>query len=376
MTASNDLDIESGAAISAAGAVVSIGNQSSAASAGLITATAGGNLTLGRNATLDVSGAGSADAGSISLAAVGSASVGANLDGRGGVGAAGGSFSLDARSLTAPTGSNANPLTLLAGELGGATGSGGFTDAIDLRVRTGDVTLAGASTLSANSVTLTADTGKVLIDGQISAPSGALRGNLSIFGGDGVELGSGGALHADGIGPSGVGGTIEIGAGQLVGTLDAYNNASIVLDANSTISAAGAAGMGTLLLRAPALTASNPAGDDVAIQVAPGTSLGAITSAKGASTIGEVIVEPVMVFNTSNTAMFSSAAAPSSNDFLNVGGAVESYMATAASNISTRLASAGGVPLAVEAGSRSSRRDPVRSPVRHSICRRIHRHPE
>jgi filamentous hemagglutinin len=351
LAAINDLDIESGATINAAGAVVSIGDQSASAPAGSITATAGGNLTLGPGATLDVSGAGSAAAGSIALTAGGSASVGANLDGKGGVGAAGGSFSLDAGSLAAPAGSNANPLTLLASELASnAAGSGGFTNAIDLRVRTGDVTLDAASTLAANSVTLTADTGKVLIDGQISTPSGALRGNLSVFGGGGVELGSGGALHADGAGSSGLGGTIEIGAGQLVATLDGYNVAAIVLDANSTISAAGAAGMGTLLLRAPALMASNPANDDVAIQVAPGTSLGAITSAKGTSMVGEVIVEPVMVFNVSNTAMFSSATAPSSNDFLNVGGAVEGFMTAAAPNISTRLGSGGGVPLAVEAG--------------------------
>jgi filamentous hemagglutinin len=344
LAASNDLTIESGAAIGAAGAVVGIGNQLAAAPAGSITATAGGNLSLSPGATLDVSGAGSAAAGAISLQAGGSVSVGANLDG-GATGAAGGSFSLDAGSLAAPAGV-ANPLTLLATLLGStASGAGGFGNAIDLRMHTGDVTLDAASTLTANSVTLTADTGKISIDGQIFAPSGALRGNVSIFGGTGVELGSGGGLHADGAGSSGVGGTVEIGAGQLVadatGTLSGYNNAAIALDSGSTISTAGAAGKGTLLLRAPALLGSN----DVAI-----ASLASDTTA-----VGQVIVEPVLVFNTANTAVFSdipvgaTSIAPSVNDFMTVGNAVATYMGAAAPNISGRLA-AGATPLLVEAG--------------------------
>jgi filamentous hemagglutinin len=332
LAATNNLTVDSGATISTAGTVVSIGNQSAGTPGGSMAITTGGNLTLSPGATLDVSGAGTADAGSLSLVAGGSASIGSTLHGSGGAGATGGSFSLDASALAASS-AGANPLTALANALG----TGGFSDAIDLRVRTGNLDLDAGSTLSANAVTLTADAGQVVIGGDISAPSAALRGSLSIFGGDGVELNAGAALHSDGAGPSGLGGTIEIGAGQLVadqtGTLDAYNNGSISLDAGSTISTAGAAGEGFLLLRAPALLASG----DVAIA----------TLASNTSGVGQIIVEPVLPFNT---ATFSSSTAPTATDFQNVNQTVGNYMAAAQPNILTRLAPGGATPLLVEAG--------------------------
>jgi filamentous hemagglutinin family protein len=335
LAATNDLAIAAGATVSTAGTVVSIGNQSAGTPGGEVVLDAGRNLTLSPGATVDVSGAGTAAAGSLSASAGGSASIGATLQGSAGSGAAGGSFSLDASGLAAPAGSRTNPLSVLAAALG----AGGFSEAIDLRVSTGDLALDPGSELSANSVTLTADAGRVIIGGEISAPSGALRGTVSIFGGDGVELLSGGALHADGSGATGLGGTIEIGAGRLVadqtGLLDAYNDASIDLEAGSTVSTAGTAGEGVLLLRAPAL----PATSDVAIQ-----SLASYTG------VGQIIVEPVLVFNTANSVEFSSATAPSAADFQNVNQNVGSYLATAASNIASRLAPGGGTSLVVEAG--------------------------
>jgi hypothetical protein len=330
---SGNLIVEAGAVISTAGTMVSIGNQSAGARGGNIAVTAGGNLTLEPGATLNVSGVGTAAGGTLSLTAGGPASVGATLNGSGGTGAIGGSFLLDAGSLTAASGAGANPLNSLATSLG----IGGFTDAIDLRVRTGDFNLGNSSTLSANSVMLTADTGQIVVGGTITADSAALRGRVSLFGGTGVELTAGGALRADGTGSSGLGGKIEIGTGELVvdqtGSLDAYNGGTIRLDAGSTISTAGAAGMGTLLLRAPALVASN----DVAIQ-----SLASDTSA-----VGRIIVEPVLPFNTTT---FSSATAPTAVDFQQVQQTVGNYMAVSGSNISTRLVPHGGTPLVVEAG--------------------------
>jgi filamentous hemagglutinin len=329
-----DLNIADGAVVSTAGSLVSIGNQSAGTPGGSIAMTAANNLTLSPGSTVNVSGVGTAAGGTLSLSAGGSASVGATLSGSGGtVGGTGGSFSLNAGSLSSAGGAGANPLSLLATSLG----AGGFSDSIDLRVRTGDLHLASGSALSANEVTLTADTGQVVVGGQISADSAALRGSLSLFGGTGVELIAGGTLRADGIGSSGIGGNIEIGTGELVvdqtGSLDAYNGASIRLDAGSTISTAGAAGMGTLLLRAPALVATN----DVAIQ-----SLASDTSA-----VGQIIVEPVLPFNTST---FSSATSPTAADFQQVRQTVGNYMAQAGANISARFARNGATALAVEPG--------------------------
>jgi hypothetical protein len=350
LTATNDVTVAAGASIDAAGTLVGIGNQTAAAPGGSISIVAGGNLALEPGATLSVAGAGAAAAGTVSLTATGTATMGATLDGAPGSGGGpGGSFLLDAGSLSLAASPTANPLTLLASALGSATpDSGGFTQAIGLRVRTGDLTLATGSELTANAVTLSADGGSLVIDGQISAPSGALRGSLSIFGGTGVTLGATGSLHADG-GASGVGGNIEIGTGRLVsgtsGALDTYNAATIVLDAGSAITAFGGAGDGTLLLRAPALTASNGVG----ITVAPGTSLGQITSSGSLPTVGQIIIEPVLPFNTSD-ALFSSATVPTSADFAKVGTLVGSFMAAAAPAIATGYGSGGGAPLSIEAG--------------------------
>jgi filamentous hemagglutinin len=328
-----DLTIAPGARLSTAGAMVNIGNQSAGTPGGSIQLSAANNLILAPGAIVDVSAAGTAAGGALTLSAGGSASLGSTLNGSGGAGAMGGSFALDAVSLAAVNGSAANPLDALASALG----TGGFNDAINLRVRTGGLTLDAGNQLSANTVSLTADSGNVLIGGTISANSASLRSSLSIFGGAGVEIAAGAALHADGTGAAGVGGTIEIGTGELLagqtGALDHYNGATISLDSGSTISAAGAAGSGTLLLRAPALIASN----DVAI-----TSLAADTSQ-----VGQVIIEPVLVFNTQG---FSNASAPTSSDFSTVYGAVGTYMAAAAPGIATRLATGSSPPTLVEAG--------------------------
>jgi filamentous hemagglutinin family protein len=332
VVSAGSLKVDAGATISTAGRVVSIGNQSVGTPGGSIGLKSGGDLTLSQGAILDASGAGAGAGGTLALSAAGGATVAATLNGQGGSGAAGGSFSLDAGSLS-PAVTALNPLTSLAASLG----SGGFRNSIDLRVHSGDVSLDAGSKLSANEVSLSADTGHVSVGGEIDANSGALRGSLSIFGGQGVELLSGGALHADGAGSSGLGGTIEIGTGQLVadqnGTLNAYNSASIRLDQGSTITAAGAAGKGTLLLRAPALLASN----GVAVE-----QIGSDTSG-----VGRIVVEPVLPFNTT---AFSSPTAPSAADLQQVHDAVGNYLSGAASAFAGLLKPGTPTPLLVEAG--------------------------
>ncbi len=195
-------------------------------------------------------------------------------------------------------------------------------------------------------MTLTVDTGQLLVDGSITANSGALRGTISLFGGAGVELGAGGALRANGIGTGGIGGQIEIGTGELVvdpATGNAsYNGGNIALDAGSTISATGTAGMGSLLLRAPALAATN----DIAISAL----------ASDTSGVGGIIIEPVLPFNLANATAFADAVnpaapnvtAPTAADFQQIQAAVGNYMTPAAANITSRLAN--GTPLMVEAG--------------------------
>jgi filamentous hemagglutinin len=332
LLANGAITVDAGASVSAAGSMVTIGNQSAATPGGKVAMTAGTNLTLSSGATVDVSGAGAAAGGVLNLTAGQSVSIGSTLKGSGGAAAGGGSFSLDAGSLGAASGAGANALTALAATLG----AGGFSDAIDVRARSGDLNLAAGSSLTANAVTLTADSGQLTVGGTITADSGALRGSLSLFGGAGVTVD--GTLRADG-GTSGRGGTIEIGAGQLMadqtGLFDRYNGGSIQL-AGSTISTVGAAGNGTLLLRAPALTATN----DVAIGSLASTTL---------TGVGQVIVIPVLPFNTANTTIFSSSTAPTAADFQQVQQNVQNYMTAAGQNISGRLA-LNGAPLMIEPG--------------------------
>jgi filamentous hemagglutinin len=341
ITATDELDVAGGSLISTAGTVVSVQNQSVGTPGGTLSLTAGGNLNLGAGSILDVSGAGSAAGGAISLGAGGAAALGATLRGSGGSGAAGGSFSLDVGSL-APVGGAANALDALAASLT----TGGFDTAIDVRARTGNLVLDGGSALTANTVSLTADTGQVIVGGSITADSGALRGMLSLFGGTGVELTAGGALHADGIGAGGLGGAIEIGAGELVmdssGTLDAYNGATINLDAGSSISTAGSGGNGYLLLRAPAI--KDPA--------TPNAVIGLGSLASTLTGVNQVVIEPVLPFNTANTAVFSpgDATAPTAGDFATVQQNVANYMATAAPLIAAQYTPSGGTPLVIEPG--------------------------
>jgi filamentous hemagglutinin len=326
LTSSGDTTIDKGAVVSAPGVLVSIQNQSAGTPGGNISITAGGNLTVSPGASLDVSGAGTEAGGSLALTSGGAAQIGAALAGAGGTGVLGGSFSLNAGSLT-------TSLDVLAGVLN----TGGFNGAVDARVRSGDLTLDAGSVIAANEVTLAADSGRIDIGGRISAASGALRGAVSIFGGNGVELLPGGALSADGTGATGRGGTIEIGAGHLIadqtGSLAAYNGGTISLDSGSSISAAGAAGGGTLLVRAPALLGTN----DVAITTLSSTVTG----------VAQFLIEPVLPFNTT---AFSSSSAPSSADFQQVQQVLTNYMTAASPVIGARLGLNGATPAVIEPG--------------------------
>ncbi|MGO9037842.1 MAG: filamentous haemagglutinin family protein [Steroidobacteraceae bacterium] len=332
LMAAGALSVDPEARVSTAGSMVTIESQSAGTPGGSVVMSAGTNVNLSTGAIIDVSGAGPTPGGVLSITAGQTASVDATLKGEGGAGASGGAFSLDVGSLGAGSASGENPLTLLAKSLG----TGGFNEAIDLRTRSGDLDLVAGGSLSANAVTLTADSGQVIVGGTITANSDALRGSLSLFGGAGVAVD--GTLHADG-GTSGRGGTIEIGAGQLQadpnGLLDQYNGGSIQL-AGGTITTVGTAGDGTLILRAPALTATG----DVAIGSLASTTL---------SGVGQLIVVPVLPFNTANTAIFSNATAPTAADFANVQQSAQTYMSAAGQNIAGRLAP-NGAPLAVEAG--------------------------
>jgi hypothetical protein len=315
LQASSGIALSSGAVVNAGGITVTAQDTTEGAAGGLVTISAGGNLTLAGRSSISVAGSGDAPAGMLSLAGGGSVQLAGTLAGNAAAGAVGGSVSVDAQQLAGGLPALTSSLT-----------AGGFTDQVNVRVRSGDLDSAAGTTLSANQIKLTADTGVIDVAGTLNAPSAGVRGGIGLFAGNGVTLESGAALLANGSGSSGRGGQIELST----------SNGSISLD-GGVISASGAAQMGSLLLRAPALATS----DDVAIN---GSLAPIVMTPQGHSTVGLVIVEPLLAPIQSN-ADFTANFAPIQTE-------VSTYLAQVASaaGLPARLQVAGGPTLALEPG--------------------------
>lgn len=286
--------------LDASGIPVDVMGVTEGAAGGIVTVSAGGNLILPSGVTVAVSGAGSAPGGQLNLSGntdgnpADVVTLGATLLGNG---ATGGSFSLYANQLTGG----------LSPGLVHTLTAGGFTNAIDLEVANGNLDLQQGSTLTANRVTLTADSGAIDVAGTIDAPSGNLRGAIGLFANGNVTVESSGSLLADGDPANGQGGEIELSTVSSAITL-----------AGGTISAVGAGtgqpgAAGTLLLRAPAAEQTG------------GASIGQIASDVN---VGTIVIEPVLqVFPYSSTGDFTQ-------NFGQIQSAVQSYVSNATSLVS------------------------------------------
>ena len=304
LQSAQDLTLGPTASINAGGSLVNILGQSIAAAGGAVNLSAGGNVDVASGSTLNVAAAGTGNAGTLSVFGRGTVTLQGQLSGSASSSAIGGSVFIDAGQL----GTDLN--TLSAG-----LSTGGFTNQINVHTQSGDLNLNAASALTANQVILTADTGTVRIDGTITALSAGQRGQIGLFGGSSVQIDGSAALRADGAGATGLGGQIELGTGS---------SGTVSLASGSVVSALGSQGMGTLLIRAPAL-----GGSDVAISSLP-------TDLRG---IGLVLIEPISTFAVST--------APTAADFGAIESAVAGYMSAAGPAISSRLNAAGSLPLVV-----------------------------
>jgi filamentous hemagglutinin len=305
MQATQDIDLSAGAVIDASGPLVAILDQNVGAEGGRIELSAGGNLNLAAGSALNVSAAGGAPAGQIQLSASGNAVIGGSLDGQATGGAAGGQFTIDAGALSQGL-----------GPLSAQLQTGGFNQLIDIRSRSGNLDLTSGSELIARQVVLTADTGSIEIGGTISAPAQGQRGDIELFGGDGVLLDPSAQLHADTAAGAGIGGDIELGTGS---------TGTITISAGSVVTATGAVTDGTLLLRAP----PSAAGSDVAVNLA----------SSDLSQLGTIIVEPIFTATVGadpTVADWSAAEAP-----------IAAFMSSASANINDRLNPGGTLPLVI-----------------------------
>lgn len=154
--AGQNLEIKSGAQILARGAVQDFKITTAYAPGGNVSLTSGtGHVVVDAGALVDVSASGDADAGSLSISAVnGAAAVAGQLKGASDKGASG-RFTLDAKTINTDTAQTANDF----GTLNSALEAGGFKESRSLRVRQGDVNVAGA--INAKRFEIAADAGKI-----------------------------------------------------------------------------------------------------------------------------------------------------------------------------------------------------------------------
>ncbi|MHB1080669.1 MAG: filamentous hemagglutinin family protein [Prosthecobacter sp.] len=242
-----------------------------------------GNVNLGAAASVNVSSnPGGANAGSVSIsAALGTFTLGGSgvLSGTGGTGGVNGSFTLDVGSLG----------TLVLSTISG-TASASFTEALNVRVRSGDVTIGDS--IKAHQFQLAADAGSITVSstGKIDA-SGSTGGSIRltarnnvVLQGDSVNnVGAALTVAAQKFDAAGKGGqvTLEAGAAMVTGgsytagtgTVDIQSLSSIDLSVAALTSASAGQGQfsGVLHLRAPQISG----GTDVSVNAIQGTIKGA-----------------------------------------------------------------------------------------------------
>ncbi|MGO9018926.1 MAG: filamentous haemagglutinin family protein [Syntrophobacteraceae bacterium] len=210
-----------------------------------------GSVTVGSNATVDVSGVPTdqstdpndlgVNAGLISIY---SPTAAFNLQGTlngaagtrtvsGGPAGLGGSFSLDANSI--------GDFSSLYSKLGDFTGS------LAIETRTGNLTIN--TNVTAYNVQLTADSGNLDVLGTIYASGAAGGGSVELNAGKNLTLESGAQIDACGLQGNSNGGTILLGSTS--GTIDFQNGATL------NVSGSGSGNGGSVYFRAPVNTAGN-----------------------------------------------------------------------------------------------------------------------
>ena len=336
-SAPQDLQDSLGSRLSLSGASIVFGGRAVALGGSVdMTATAG-SLTLGDGAQIDVGGfakqffdvAAYADAGSIKLSAVGGdvrlssgshLNLAAHKDG-GNAGALnvaaanGGTVVLDGTiNAQAGSGGKAGTFSLDIAELAGFASfsqrlnAAGFNRSRQFRIRQGDITLDGTTTVE--DFGLTTDQGRVTIAGTVDARA-AYGGAIRITGGNGVTMNAGAQLLA--------GATGELGSGRV------------------TLEAAG----GQLDLQGGAINVAGNEGGKVRLraqQNAAHTDLNATAVNVSIAGARSAVLEGVATYNASTVESVKAAAIADANQFSAAAPAV-------AARLGTRLAVMPGITI-------------------------------
>ncbi len=246
LKANNDLNLLSGANVSAKSASATFYNQSKSSPAGtVILQSSSGNVNIDTGAVVNVTGANGASAGTVKIAATNASGTGsaniqgeikgdASADAKGNLGK-GGRFMVDADKL-------AN--TAVADVSATNKQAAGFTELRQYRLRQGDAVITGSGNdaITAKNVILSTDSGDLNVTGTIDS-SGAKDGSIKIYAKNDVTLASTANLKANSTQAGSEGGTVKIST--LQGSLD--------LKAGSNINVSGGADAkgGKVMLRAP-----------------------------------------------------------------------------------------------------------------------------
>jgi filamentous hemagglutinin family protein len=265
---SGDVALNAGAALDVSGLKKAFVDETEYTGAGSIELTAdAGSVVVASGVALDFStnAAGGANAGALIVAAAkGDFNFAGAIKGGAPAGYAGGSFSLDIEG--------AADLDALATDLTNA----GVTDEIEIHTRTGDLDLSAGKTLTASTVSLTADAGWIDIAGVVNA-SGTTAGGIYLYGGasGGVKLSgsllaracaSGNACDDSSLSATEAGGAVDIetagtwdgGSANSDGSEKMTSSGLIWLENGSLIDVSGATG-GAVTLTTPILVKSDGA---------------------------------------------------------------------------------------------------------------------
>lgn len=171
----------------------------------------GGSLSMASGSLLDVSAHGEkGDAGSISVSASSLLELDGELRGMKGLGGAGGSFAVEAKSV------DFDPLME-------KLASGGFDNVLDIRAREGELIVDG--TVTARKIRITADGGGITVGSQgvldVSAATGG--GSVELYAKNNLTLEAGSFITASGTGYGSDGGTVLLSS-YYAGDLDAGGN--------------------------------------------------------------------------------------------------------------------------------------------------------
>jgi len=208
-----DVTLGSNANVDLSGEDIDFADTLKGSSGGYFSATSDGNIELAANAVVNVSaGSHSGNAGVIDLSASnGTINVDASLLANHAVANKGGEFIFDANALTRSTATTVSAFT----DLNQALALNGFNRTREFRLRSGDINVDNGLTIVANTIKLTADQGGISVGkNAVLDARGEQAGNIMLAAKNDITVLNNSAMYANATGANQHGGRIFIGSSK------------------------------------------------------------------------------------------------------------------------------------------------------------------